>query len=59
MKAAPATTRTPATTRRRPITSVERPSTSAEKTTAQSDCVAFSGATIDTRPLSNASNRQS
>ena len=59
MTPAPATTSTPATTMRRPIASLERESRAAERTTAQSDWVALSGATIDTRPLSNASNRQS
>ena len=33
------------------------PISRAAKRTAQSDCVAFSGATIDTRPRSNASSR--
>jgi hypothetical protein len=55
MNAAPATISTPATTRRRPITSVDRPRRSADSATAQSDCVAFSGATTDTRPRSKAS----
>src|SRR5262249_52093935 len=54
MKAAPATISTPATRSRRLITSVARPRISAESATAQRDCVAFSGATIETRPRSNA-----
>ena len=59
MSAPPATTRPPAATRRLPITSPCRPSTSAENSTAQSDWVALSGATIETRPWSNASSRLS
>jgi len=40
-------------TTRRPITSVE-PTTIAANTTAHSDCVAFRGATMLTRPCANA-----
>ena len=56
--ALPRTTSTPAATRRRLIISWCRPNSDAENTTAHSDCVAFSGATIDTRPWSNATSRK-
>jgi diguanylate cyclase (GGDEF)-like protein len=59
MSVPPATTSSPARTRRWPIISPWRPISRAEKTTAQSDWVAFSGATIDTRPRSKATNRLS
>ena len=50
---------TPATTSRRPIASLRAADQDARReTTAQSDWVAFSGATIDTRPWSNATSRQ-
>ena len=58
MIALPATTRQPASTSRGPIPSWRRPITTEAKKTAQSDWVAFSGATIETRPRSNASSRQ-
>ena len=51
---APATTSTLASTVRRPIISLRLPMTRAAKTTAQSDCVALSGATTVTRPRSSA-----
>ena len=57
MIALPATTSTPAATSRGPIPSLRLPIRWAAKNTAHSDCVAFSGATIDTRPRSKASNR--
>ena len=58
MTALPATTSAPATTSRLPIPSWCRPISTAAKTTAQSDWVAFSGATIETRPWSNAASRK-
>ena len=57
MIALPATTRTPAATRRGPMRSLCLPISRAAKKTAHSYCVAFTGATIDTRPRSNASSR--
>src|SRR5262249_20616672 len=53
MRAAPQTTRRPATTRRRPITSTEIPRTSAGHATANSDYVALRSATTETLPWSN------
>ena len=58
MTALPATTSAPASDEPRPIPRGAARSATAAKTTAQSDCVAFSGATIETRPWSNASSRK-
>ena len=58
MIAPPATTSTPASDEPRADPLAAPPDQERRRrTTAQSDCVAFSGATIDTRPRSNASSR--